>query len=97
MRSSPSDWAGRTAQQYGIDPDLVTLGKIIGGGFPVGAVGGRQDVMAVFDPLSDRHVGWGGTFSANPVSMTAGLVALEDFDGDHIDRLNARGADLRGD
>ena len=83
-------------RQYGIDPDLVTLGKIIGGGFPVGAVGGRQDVMAVFDPLSDRHVGWGGTFSANPVSMTAGLVALEDFDGDHIDRLNARGADLRG-
>jgi glutamate-1-semialdehyde 2,1-aminomutase len=83
-------------RQYGINPDLVTLGKVIGGGFPVGAVGGRLDVMAVFDPLRDRHIGWGGTFSANPVTMTAGLVALEDFDADQIEHLNARGADLRG-
>jgi len=83
-------------RQYAIDPDLVTLGKIIGGGFPVGAVGGREDVMRVFDPVADCRVGWGGTFSANPVSMTAGLVALEDFDGDGIERLNGRGADLRG-
>jgi glutamate-1-semialdehyde 2,1-aminomutase len=82
-------------RQYRINPDLVTLGKIIGGGFPVGAVGGRLDVMAVFDPLRERHIGWGGTFSANPVTMTAGLVALEDFDADQIDHLNARGADLR--
>jgi glutamate-1-semialdehyde 2,1-aminomutase len=82
-------------KQYGIDPDLVTLGKIIGGGLPVGAVGGRQDVMAVFDPLADRHVGWGGTFSANPVTMKAGLVALEAFDGHQLEHLNALGADLR--
>jgi len=86
---------GGLHQQYGIEPDLVTLGKVIGGGFPVGAVGGRRDVMAIFDPLAERPVGWGGTFSANPVSMTAGLVALEDFGSDRIDRLNALGETLR--
>ena len=86
---------GGLHSQYGIHPDLVTLGKVIGGGFPVGAVGGSDDVMGVFDPLRHRNVGWGGTFSANPVSMTAGLVALEDFDGDQIEVLNARGTELR--
>jgi len=45
---------GGLHQQYGIEPDLVTLGKVIGGGFPVGAVGGRRDVMAIFDPLAER-------------------------------------------
>jgi glutamate-1-semialdehyde 2,1-aminomutase len=82
-------------QQYDIEPDLVTLGKIIGGGFPVGAVGGAAEVMAVFDPRVDRPVGWGGTFSANPVSMSAGLVALKDFEHEEIARLNELGTTLR--
>ena len=86
---------GGMHQLYGVEPDLMTLGKIIGGGFPVGAVGGREDVMGVFDPLKARHVGWGGTFSANPVSMTAGLVALENFRGDQVHDINQRGAGLR--
>jgi len=76
---------------WGVNPDLTTLGKIIGGGFPVGAVGGRQEVMAVFDPSAGRPaLPHGGTFSANPVSMVAGRVAMELLDAaayDHLDRL----------
>jgi glutamate-1-semialdehyde 2,1-aminomutase len=88
---------GGLHKQYGVEPDLITLGKVVGGGFPVGGVGGTRDVMSIFDPLADRSVGWGGTFSANPVSMTAGLVALKDFGADQIERLNRRGDTLRED
>jgi glutamate-1-semialdehyde 2,1-aminomutase len=80
---------------YGLRPDLVTLGKLIGGGLPVGAVGGREDVMAWFDPRRDGPVGHGGTFSANPVTLRAGLAALEAWDDAAIERLNALGDDLR--
>lgn len=86
---------GGLAARLGAEPDLVTAGKIIGGGFPVGAVGGRADVLAVFDPLAENPVGWGGTFSANPVTMTAGRVAMELFDEPAIHALNARGDLLR--
>jgi glutamate-1-semialdehyde 2,1-aminomutase len=80
---------------YGITPDLVTVGKIMGGGFPVGAVGGRTDVMAVFDPLDPNPVTFGGTFSANPVTMVAGRVALEHFAVADVDRLNELGGRFR--
>lgn len=80
---------------YGITPDLVTLGKVIGGGFPVGAIGGRADVMAVFDPTGPTPVAHGGTFSANPVTMRAGLAALQLWTDDAIARLNALGETLR--
>jgi glutamate-1-semialdehyde 2,1-aminomutase len=80
---------------YGLQADLVTLGKVIGGGFPVGAFGGRADVMAVLDPRRPVPVGHGGTFSANPVSMRAGLAALDLLDAPAIERLNGLGDDLR--
>jgi glutamate-1-semialdehyde 2,1-aminomutase len=86
---------GGLAARYGAEPDLVTAGKIIGGGFPVGAVGGRADVLAVFDPAADRHVGWGGTFSANPVTMTAGRIAMDLFDDASVAALNAKGERVR--
>lgn len=82
-------------QSYGISPDLVALGKVIGGGFPVGAVGGRADVLAAFSPLGDGPVGWGGTFSANPVTMAAGMVALRRFADADVAELNAKGDRLR--
>lgn len=64
--------------RYGINPDLTALGKIIGGGFPIGAIAGRQDVMSVYDPSNGApRVQHGGTFSANPMSMVAGIAALE--------------------
>lgn len=68
--------------RYGLVPDLVTMGKIIGGGLPIGAIGGREDVMKVFDASAGRPLlPQGGTFSANPLSMTAGLAAMR-----HLDR-----------
>ena len=87
----------RGAQGYfGIRPDLTTLGKIIGGGFPVGAVGGRADVMAVFDPTGGAPaVPHGGTFNANPVTMAAGLAAMRLMDQAAFDRLDEFGAKLR--
>lgn len=86
---------GGFAAQYGITPDLISAGKIIGGGFPVGATAGRAEVLAVFDPLAASNVGWGGTFSANPVTMTAGRIAMERFDAAATEQLNRRGDALR--
>jgi glutamate-1-semialdehyde 2,1-aminomutase len=81
---------------WGIDPDLTTLGKIIGGGFPVGAVGGRKDVMAVFDPSGGKPaLPHGGTFSANPVTMRAGLTSMELLDEAAFARLDAIGKAVR--
>jgi glutamate-1-semialdehyde 2,1-aminomutase len=81
---------------FGIHPDLTTLGKIIGGGFPVGAVGGRADVMAVFDPTGGPPpVPHGGTFNANPVTMAAGLAAMRLMDRAAFERLAEFGAKLR--
>jgi glutamate-1-semialdehyde 2,1-aminomutase len=60
---------------YGVRPDLTTLGKIIGGGMPVGAFGGRRDIMERLAPLGPVYQA--GTLSGNPVAMTAGLTTLE--------------------
>jgi glutamate-1-semialdehyde 2,1-aminomutase len=81
---------------WDIDPDLTTLGKIIGGGFPVGAVGGHKEFMAVFDPTSGKPaLPHGGTFSANPVTMRAGLAAMELLDEAAFARLDATGEAVR--
>ncbi len=74
---------------YSVKPDLTSLGKIIGGGFPVGAFAGRKDIMDILDPGgSDFRFALSGTFSANPVTMTAGKVAMEMFDRDAVDKIN---------
>jgi glutamate-1-semialdehyde 2,1-aminomutase len=78
---------------FGVRPDLTAFGKIIGGGFPVGAVGGRADVMAVFDPSAGKPaLPHGGTFSANPVTMRAGEAAMR-----LLDPLAFEGLDTAGD
>jgi glutamate-1-semialdehyde 2,1-aminomutase len=75
---------------YDLTPDLTALGKLIGGGFPVGAIVGRAEVMDVMDPLAKPVLfPHSGTFSANPITMTAGLVAMQLFDRAAIARLNA--------
>ena len=82
--------------RFGFTPDLVTLGKIIGGGFPVGAVGGSAEVMGVFDPTAGRpRVPHGGTFNANPVTMAAGAAAMRLWTEPAIARLERLGDDLR--
>lgn len=83
------------AGRYGLQPDLVTAAKIIGGGFPVGAVGGRADVLEPFNPLGNGPVSWGGTFSANPVTLAAGMEALRRFDHPQAEALNTAGDELR--
>ena len=63
---------------YGIEPDLTMFGKIIGGGFPVGAVGGRLEHLAIFDPASPRAF-HSGTYCGNPVTMRAGVVSVREL------------------
>jgi glutamate-1-semialdehyde 2,1-aminomutase len=87
------DEAGAHAA-YNIEPDLVTLGKLIGGGFPVGAFGGRAGLMEMFDPRSGKEIVHSGTFNANPVTAAAGLGALEAFDASAVERLNDHGRAL---
>jgi glutamate-1-semialdehyde 2,1-aminomutase len=87
-------WEG-LASAYGLEPDLVVLGKMIGGGFPVGAVAGPADVMAELDPLQERGLEHGGTFTANPVTMSAGVAALQLFDIAALQRLNGLGEAAR--
>ncbi len=82
--------------RYRLAPDLVTVGKIIGGGFPIGAVGGRRDIMSVFGSDGKAPlVPQGGTFSANPVSMVAGRVAMEAMTPEEFGRLERLGDRLR--
>ncbi len=81
---------GGLQSRYDIKPDLTALGKMIGGGFPVGAVAGRADIMDVLNPKSQRYLfPHSGTFSANPISTSAGLAAMKLFDQKEVARLNA--------
>jgi glutamate-1-semialdehyde 2,1-aminomutase len=81
--------------EYGVTPDLLTTGKLIGGGFPVGAVCGKAGLMAEVDPTRPGSLPHGGTFSGNPVSMAAGAVALRLYTQDEVKRLNLLGDTAR--
>lgn len=78
---------------YGITPDMTTLGKVIGGGLPVGAFGGRKDIMQVLAPLGPVYQA--GTLSGNPVAVSAGLTTLKLIQAPGFyDRLTAQTATL---
>jgi glutamate-1-semialdehyde 2,1-aminomutase len=77
--------------EYGVVPDLLTTGKLIGGGFPVGALAGRAEYMSALDPRRPDEVNLSGTFSGNPVAMAAGTEALRLLDDLQLNRLNAMG------
>lgn len=77
---------------FGVTPDLTALAKIIGGGFPAGAVAGRAEVMAVFDPREGKaDLPHSGTFNANPITMVAGEATLRLLTPAEFDRLEALG------
>ena len=81
---------------FGIRPDLTAHGNIIGGGFPVGAVAGSAEVMAVFDPRQTKApLPHSGTFNANPITMVAGEASMRLFDRSEIDRLGTLGSAAR--
>jgi glutamate-1-semialdehyde 2,1-aminomutase len=80
---------------YDVAPDLTTMGKIIGGGLPVGAVGGREDVLALTDPWRPGFLSHSGTFNGNAATTAAGIAALDLLTAAECERLNALGDDLR--
>jgi glutamate-1-semialdehyde 2,1-aminomutase len=88
---------GGAQERFGVRPDLTTLGKIIGGGLPVGAFGGRADIMAAYDPRKGgARISHGGTFNANPLTMAAGLATMQALTPEAFARLDALGERLRG-
>jgi len=86
---------GGCQELYGIKPDLTALGKIIGGGFPVGALAGSEEYLRHFAPDKFGFLGHSGTFNGNPVTMTAGLATLVELTAAEIDRINHLGKMLR--
>lgn len=90
---------GGAQQFFNVLPDITVLGKILGGGFPVGAIAGSREIMEFMDPLLYERPKFsfhGGTFCANPVTTTAGLATLKILeDGTIISKLNKRGDKLR--
>ncbi|MGE0732661.1 MAG: aspartate aminotransferase family protein [Acidimicrobiia bacterium] len=78
---------GGAQSLQGVVPDLTAMGKIIGGGFPVGAVGGRADLLAVTDPRAPKLI-HSGTFNGNPVSACAGVVSVRELTAERIERMD---------
>src|SRR3954469_1774350 len=91
FRVGPGGAQGR----YGVRPDLTTLGKIIGGGYPLAAFGGRADVMAVYDARRQGAISHGGTFNGSPVAAAAGLATLRELTPETYVRLETLGGRLR--
>ena len=81
---------GGAQERFGISPDLTCLGKIIGGGLPVGAFGGRADIMDFLAPLGPVYQA--GTLSGNPLAMAAGIAALEELAGESASGNSAAGS-----
>jgi glutamate-1-semialdehyde 2,1-aminomutase len=87
---------GGAQEFYGVTPDLTTMGKIIGGGLPVAAFGGRAGVMALLDPRRPNSIPHGGTYNGNPLGMVAGLATLKELTPDVYTELNRKGDWVRG-
>jgi len=90
---------GGAQQYFGVRPDITVFGKILGGGFPVGALSGRTEIMEHLNSLVHKRPDYsfhGGTFTGNPITMTAGLATLKQLeDGRIINDLNKKGAKIR--
>jgi glutamate-1-semialdehyde 2,1-aminomutase len=88
-------WGGLQGD-YDLQPDITVLGKLIGGGLPIGAIVGTAEAMAGFSPFTEGGIVHGGTFAGNPVTLRAGRVALEMLTRGAIDHINELGELLRG-
>ena len=88
--------AGGAQEKFDVVPDITALGKIIGGGMPAGAFGGREDIMALFDPTDGEAViPHAGTFNANPMTMVAGEVTMNHLTPEVYARLDRLGEMVR--
>jgi glutamate-1-semialdehyde 2,1-aminomutase len=86
---------GGCQEIFGIKPDLTTFGKLVGGGTPVGVIGGCEELMDLFNPLKPGCVAFSGSYNGNPLTMAAGLATLKEFTASEIDRINKLGDQLR--
>jgi glutamate-1-semialdehyde 2,1-aminomutase len=87
---------GGAQDYYGVTPDLTCFGKVIGGGMPVGAFGGRDDIMAMWDPSNGgATVQHAGTFNGNPMTAAAGIATLEALTPEKYEYLETLGDSLR--
>ena len=87
---------GGAQELVGIHPDITCYGKMIGGGLPLGAFGGRADILDLYDPTGDGpEVVHSGSLNANPLSLAAGLAAVRALTPEAISDLNTRGDRLR--
>ena len=88
--------SGGAQESFGITPDMTTLGKIIGGGLPVGAFGGKDEIMELFDPTSSNYdIAHAGTFNGNPLTMEAGVTVMENLTSNNFEKMNHLGDSLR--
>jgi glutamate-1-semialdehyde 2,1-aminomutase len=85
---------GGGQQIFEVKPDLTMFGKIIGGGFPVGAIGGSEDVMSAFDPRNRGSIFHSGTFNGNPVTCAAGAASIRELTQARIDKMAKQGERL---
>jgi glutamate-1-semialdehyde 2,1-aminomutase len=81
---------GGAQKLFGVRPDITMMGKIIGGGFPVGAIGASAEIMKAFDPRERGAMLHSGTFNGNPVTCAAGAVSLRELTQDRIDKMDAQ-------
>ena len=86
---------GGAQTHYGITPDLTAMGKMIGGGLPIGGFGGKAEIMELYDPSQGPKVPHAGTFQGNPMTMVAGVAAMEQLTPDVYQRIGAQGEQLR--
>ena len=87
--------SGGAQDYFGVTPDLTALGKVIGGGLPVGAFGGRADIMALFADTEPPSITHAGTFNGNPLTLAAGIASLELLTEEAYERLARLGSGLQ--
>ena len=87
--------SGGAQEIFGVTPDVTTFGKIIGGGLPIGAWGGKEELMDLYDNEKGPVIAHAGTFNANPSTMIAGLETLKQLTPDVFTRLNSLGDQIR--
>ena len=86
---------GGSAEKFSLEPDLVVLGKFLGGGTPLGAFGGSRDLMKIFDPTHPGCVFHGGSFNGNRIGCAAGLVTMQELTAQRIAGMDAATERLR--